>query len=65
MDAICSSETLVDFQLTTRPYIPDDNTLELINLFLNTQTSDPAVITVLTFTKEHACHWLNNTVVHF
>jgi hypothetical protein len=26
-EAICSSETSVEFQLTTRPYIPEDNTL--------------------------------------
>jgi hypothetical protein len=27
MEAICSSEKLVDFQRTTRRYIPEDNTL--------------------------------------
>jgi hypothetical protein len=27
MDAICSSETSVGFQRTTRRYIPEDNTL--------------------------------------
>jgi hypothetical protein len=26
MEAICSSETSVDFQFTTQPCIPDDNT---------------------------------------
>jgi hypothetical protein len=28
MDAICSSETSVDFQRTTRCYIPEDSTLQ-------------------------------------
>jgi hypothetical protein len=29
MEAICSSETSVDFQRTTRRYIPEDSTLQL------------------------------------
>jgi hypothetical protein len=29
MEAICSSETLVDFQRTTWRYIPEDSTLQL------------------------------------
>jgi hypothetical protein len=28
MEAICSSETSVDFQRTTRHYIPEDSTLQ-------------------------------------
>jgi hypothetical protein len=28
MEAICSSETSVDFQRTTRRYIPEDSTLQ-------------------------------------
>jgi hypothetical protein len=30
MEAICSSETSVDFQRTTRRYIPDDSTIRLL-----------------------------------
>jgi hypothetical protein len=30
MDAICSSETSVDFQRTTRSYISEDSTLRII-----------------------------------
>jgi hypothetical protein len=29
MEAICSSETSVDFQRTTRRYIPEDSTLQI------------------------------------
>jgi hypothetical protein len=33
MEAICSSETSVDFQLTARSYIPEDNSLQKHNQF--------------------------------
>jgi hypothetical protein len=33
MEAICSSETSVDFQRTTWRYIPEDRTLHMYNLF--------------------------------
>jgi hypothetical protein len=32
MEATCSSEISVDFQLTTRRYIPEDRTLHLLNV---------------------------------
>jgi hypothetical protein len=34
MEAICSSETSVDFQRTTRRYIPQDSTLKLQWIFI-------------------------------
>jgi hypothetical protein len=33
MKAICSSEKSVDFQRTTRPYIPEDGTLQNVVCF--------------------------------
>jgi hypothetical protein len=33
MEAICSSETLVDTQRTTRRYIPEDGTLQILHSF--------------------------------
>jgi hypothetical protein len=33
MEAICSSETLVDTQLTTRRHIPDDDTAHRFSIF--------------------------------
>jgi hypothetical protein len=32
MEALCSSETLVDFQRTTQRYIPEDSTLQYFSL---------------------------------
>jgi hypothetical protein len=34
MEAICSSEMLVDFQRSTQDYIPEDNTLHVYRDFL-------------------------------
>jgi hypothetical protein len=35
MEAICSSETSVDFQRTTRRYIPEDSTLQTQSYLIN------------------------------
>jgi hypothetical protein len=35
MEAICSSETSVDFQRATRNYIPEDSTLQMVRWFVN------------------------------
>jgi hypothetical protein len=35
MEVICSSETSVDFQRTTRHYIPEDRSLQLFNIDLS------------------------------
>jgi hypothetical protein len=41
MENLCSFETSVDFELTTRRYIPEDSTHHMIILFVQVQRSSP------------------------
>jgi hypothetical protein len=61
MQAVCSSETSVDFQLTTQRYIPEDSTL---NKILVAMAGEPQKLLELIHNRSDCCPGVENDLIN-